>query len=274
MKTKHNKKRNTAFLFEVLIRELTKSVVERSPVASEQVQNILSDHFKKGSTLAKELDCYRSLMEEDTLDRYTAEKLIFRTKKEYDDLDKRNIFQEQTSVIKKINQGIGKAVYDNFVPNYKDYATIAQIFGDKMPLKNRVLLEGQIIENLINGTKNTEAMTPVDSIVVRSFTERFNKEYKGLLPEQKSLLGKYVMAFGPNEADFKVHLHEELTRIRNAITASLRLPEIVNDPVMVENTNKVIEQLNSFSVVHIGETEMLKILKLQKLVREYKTNDD
>ena len=29
MKMKHNKKRNTAFIFEVLIRELTKSIVEK-----------------------------------------------------------------------------------------------------------------------------------------------------------------------------------------------------------------------------------------------------
>ncbi len=29
MKLKHNKKRNTAFLFEVLVRELTKSVIQK-----------------------------------------------------------------------------------------------------------------------------------------------------------------------------------------------------------------------------------------------------
>jgi hypothetical protein len=274
MKTRHNKKRNTVFLFEALIRELTKSVVERDSEGMGCVRDILSKHFKKGSILSKELDCYRSLVEKDHLDRYTAEKLIFQTKREHEGLDKENIFQEQTNVIKKINSELGKGVYNNFVPNYKDYASIAQIFGDKMPIKDRVLLEGQLIENLTGGRENTEPLTPVNSLVVQSFTERFNKEYKDLLPEQKLLLGKYVAAIGPNEADFKVHLHEELIRIRVSVANSVQLPEVVNDPDMMESTHKVMEQLESFNVVHVGETELLRILKLQKLVREYSTDDD
>ena len=95
MKAKHNKKRNTAFLFEVLVRELTKGVVSRDTSRSAQIKGILKEHFSKGAALAQELDCYRALDQVEPIDRYTAEKLIFRAKTAYDALDKEEIFTEQ-----------------------------------------------------------------------------------------------------------------------------------------------------------------------------------
>ena len=57
MKTKHNKKRNTAFLFESLVRELTKSIVFSKPEKTKKIKNIIKEHFSKGSALARELEC-------------------------------------------------------------------------------------------------------------------------------------------------------------------------------------------------------------------------
>ena len=141
MKKKHNKKRNTAFLFETLVRELTKAFVSRDSDTSTKIKTIFKENFNQGSALMQELDCYKALQEKSGLDRYTAEKLIFEAKSKYKKLDKDEIFTEQSAVIKKINQELGSDTYNNFVPNYKSYATLAQIFGDKIPVKNRVLLE-------------------------------------------------------------------------------------------------------------------------------------
>ena len=41
MKVKHNKKRNTAFLYEALVRELTKAVVEQNVTRSQKIKKIL-----------------------------------------------------------------------------------------------------------------------------------------------------------------------------------------------------------------------------------------
>ena len=51
MKVKHNKKRNTAFLYEALVRELTKAVVEQDSNRSNRVKKILKEHFKSGMVL-------------------------------------------------------------------------------------------------------------------------------------------------------------------------------------------------------------------------------
>ena len=270
MKAKHNKKRNTAFLYEALVRELTKSVVEKNTNRSSKIKSILKEHFRSGKILFGELSCFKALSDEETFDHYTAEKMIFRAKKEYESLDQKAIFKEQSTVIKKINSDLGKEVFNNFVPDYKSYATLAQIFGNKLPVKSRVILEQKILETLTTETSTPEKLQPVDNLVVKSFTDNFNKAYSELLPEQRVLLTRYITSFEENEADFKMFIGEELKRIQTCIEESLSLQEVKEDDQMVEGTNKVLSQLSQIKVHQINEQQILKILKLQQLVREYK----
>ena len=272
MKVKHNKKRNTAFLYEALVRELTKSVVSNNSTRSKIVKTILKEHFRSGKVLFSELGCFTALTDRSNLDRYTAEKMIFRAKNEYDKLNQQEIFKEQSAVIKKVNTELGKEVFNNFVPDYKSYATLAQIFGTKMPVKNRVIMEQKIVETLTSSEEEKEEMQPVDSLVVKSFTERFNKEYTELLPEQKELLNRFIVSFNESEADFKLYAGKELKRIQEGVQASLELPDVREDEEMVENTKKVLDQISKFNVANLDEQQILKILKLQKLAREYETD--
>jgi len=272
MKVKHNKKRNTAFLYEALVRELTKSVVSNNSARSKIVKTILKEHFRSGKVLFSELGCFTALTDRSSLDRYTAEKMIFRAKSEYDDLDPQEIFKEQSAVIKKVNTELGKEVFNNFVPDYKSYATLAQIFGTKMPVKNRVIMEQKIIETLTSSEEEQEEMQPIDDLVVKSFTERFNEEYTELLPEQKELLNRFIVSFNESEADFKLYAGKELKRIQEGVQASLELPDVKEDEEMVENTKKVLDEISKFNVANLGEQQILKILKLQKLAREYEND--
>ena len=49
MKIKHNKKRNTAFVFESLMREATVAVIKGDTEKQEKVIQIIRKHFKEGS---------------------------------------------------------------------------------------------------------------------------------------------------------------------------------------------------------------------------------
>ena len=80
MKIKHNKKRNTAFLFEALIRELTKTVVSGDSKRGTVIKGILREHFGRGMVLFSELDCFNSITDLKGVDQYTAEKTIHRAR--------------------------------------------------------------------------------------------------------------------------------------------------------------------------------------------------
>ena len=105
---KHNKKRNTAFLYEALVRELTKTVVGESKQDKSTIISILKEHFGKNTTLFKELELYKTLLESDNLPLHVAVKLIFEVKRNHASLNKKSIFNEQSVVISKINKNVFK----------------------------------------------------------------------------------------------------------------------------------------------------------------------
>ncbi len=271
MKIKHNKKRNTAFLFEALIRELTKTVVSGDSSRGAVIKTILREHFGRGMVLFSELDCFNSITDLKGVDQYTAEKTLHRARHTHQGLDQGKIFKEQSRVIKKINTDLGKGVYDNFVPNYKSYATLSQIFGEKASLKNRMLMEKKIMEGLMSAptSPSEKDLKPIDALVVSSFTKSYNDKYNHLLPEQQSLLSSFITSFADGSVDFRIAVGRELQRISEAVKGSLLLPEVSQDAQMVENTQKVLDRLKTFNVSSINEAHILEILKLQTLVSEY-----
>ena len=82
-KTKHNKKRNTAFLYEALIREMTKSVVSQDSGRKSSIVSILKEFFAPDTVLSKELHLYKTILESDNLDLSTAEKLLYQVRVEH-----------------------------------------------------------------------------------------------------------------------------------------------------------------------------------------------
>ena len=76
MKIKHNKKRNTAFIFEALVKEVTIAVLKNDPERKEKTISLVKKHFGQTTVLGKHLECYRSLYESRALDEKTCEKII------------------------------------------------------------------------------------------------------------------------------------------------------------------------------------------------------
>ena len=271
MKKRHNKKRNTAFLFEVLSVELTKSIIKKDTERTQQIKNIFKKSFNTGTNLYQEMQCYGALEPGQNLDRRSAEKLIFLTKQKHSSIDQKKVFAEQSTVIKEINHSLGKDVYQNFVKNYKNYANLSQIFGTSLAPKEQMLLEDRVASSLGGVTENKLEMKPVDSLVVKTFIDKFNSTYSDLLPEQSTLLQRYILSISPDESiDFKAYLMSEVKRLRGEIKKSLELEEIKEDKEMQQNTQKVLEKIETFDVLNFDEKSILKMLQLQNLVSECK----
>ena len=59
---KHNKKRNTAFLYEALVKELTKASLRSDKAEQSTISSILREHFHSNSILGKELELYQAIV--------------------------------------------------------------------------------------------------------------------------------------------------------------------------------------------------------------------
>ena len=268
MKAKHNKKRNTAFIFEALSQEMTKAIVTKDEERKREITIIVTEFFKRGKELRKELDLYRHLNESTEDDRSIAIRVLQEVKKDYESLDRERLFKEQTALINRINKKLSKSVFSNFVGNYKYLATIAQIFNRDSQPKSRVLMENMVIDTMTKEIPS-EDMKSVDNVVYKSFVDKFNEAYSTTLPDdQKMLLGKFVSSFADNGVEFKIYMNEEISRLKEKVKESLENEEIATDEEMKKSTTEVYELLERTAEKPIDEELVRKVLNIQNFIRE------
>ena len=272
MRLKHNKKRNTAFIYEALVRELTESVVKNNKNKQNKIVSIIKEHFGSSSILKEELELYRTIYETRDLEKSTAEKIVVQVKEKHDSLDKRKLFLEQSALVNKINKTLSTKVYSNFVPNYKTIASVYSIFQDTLPVRDRVLLEESIVENMSASVETVqEGQQPMDSIIYNTFVTKFNEEYSSSLNEdQKQLLGNYVSSFQDNGINLKLYLNEEIGRLKEKL---IEIKENNADSILKEKIGRVYTILDETKDKDI-DTETLEIvLSTQQLLDDIENDD-
>ena len=261
MRLKHNKKRNTAFVYEALVRELTKSIVKNNKNKQNKIVSIMKEHFAKGTELNKELDLYKSVYETRHIEKRLAERIVLEAKQRYFDLDKRAVFQEQSALINKINKTLSNKIFQTFVPNYKNLATVYSIFQETLPVRDRVLLEENIVDQMSASAQTIqENQQPIDNIVYGTFINKFNEEYSDALNEnQKTLLEKYISSFSDNGIEFKYFLNEELGMLKKKVKLCFERDMIKQDPSLSDKLNKVYSILESYKDKDV-DTELVEIV--------------
>ena len=260
---KHNKKRNTAFIYEALVRVVTDSLVNKDSKRVNTAIGLVKKHFKQGSLLRMDLECYRSIYE--TKNYESNNKQILVEAKVLNRLiDPNGLFKAQTDLIKDINTTLGPSTFNVFVPNYKTLASISQVFSTTTNPANKVLLENELLSGmLIDNNVNTE-MKAIDNLAYKTFVEKFNKKYGGeLLEEQKTLLTHYITSFVDNGLELKIHLNEEMSRLNKVLRD--KISEGCEDK---EQIQLVLERLSSFSKTEFNEEMLQSVLKIQALAKE------
>jgi hypothetical protein len=267
-KIKHNKKRNTAFLYEALVRELTKASLKKDSARKNTIVSILKEFFTSGKPLARELKLYQNIMATKVEDKRLAEKIIFESRLERSALDEKTLFNEQSTLISRINKELSQEVYSNFVPNYKSLATLHQIFNNpKVGAKSRVLLEEAVIEEMTKLAEQKQTkMDHIDGVVYKTFTKKFNDTYEGLNERQKTLLKTYIGSVG-DDLEMKIFIDDELETLRAEIVESAELE------IFPEKKEEILNLLETFSQKDIDQQDLTKIMKIQQLVEESKKDD-
>ena len=269
---KHNKKRNTAFIYETLVREVTKCIVSQDNKRKQEILAILKENFVGETVLSRELALYRVLLETRNIQDKIAERILQETKIAHAQLNSSEIFDAQSRIIATINKTLGQHVWSNFVPNFKSLASVNAIFNTKTPVKSKVLFEQSIVDAMSAQIPLAEAnvLKPLDNLTFSSFIGKFNDKYGALLGEQKELLNRYITSFADDGFELRVFLNEELGRLKELVSNQA---EEASEPVISEKLSKVSAFLDEFQRREFSESDLNKILKTQELVQELSAND-
>lgn len=273
MNIKHNKKRNVAFLYESLIQELSLNTKSKNHNKCKRIVSIIKEFYNKNTEIYKEFSLYKELYETTNEESDNCKKILNEVKIQHKiSLDKQKLFKEQSKLINRINKELGSSVYNNFVPNYKTLASIYNVLNNGVKIRNSILLEKEILEYMSSKNKEEKEKRNIDGIVVKKFSERYNKEYSFLNEKQKLLLKNHVLSFS-DDLSYKIFINEEIKEIKNSLYSMLENKEIKNNNIVSEQINKVIEKFEEYKKENINNNMLITMMKSYALLEEYKNED-
>ena len=263
---KHNKKRNTAFLYECLIKEMTKAVVRGELQKKQQIVETLKRYFSRGRPLYNDLQLYKQLMEPQKLEESLGLRYMKEVKEDWEALDRKEIFNEQTSLIKEFNQNFSEA-FGNFIPNYKSIATVGQYFNSNgLKAKTRLLIEEKVKGLVISHPQaiKEDKMKTLDNLTYNTFISKFNDTYKeSLLKEQRELLTNYITSFSDNGLGLKMFMNEELGRLKEEC-------DQLNEGKWADKIKLIKQKLEDFKKKPLTEEVVKDVFHIQQLLSEIK----
>ena len=263
---KHNKKRNTAFLYECLIKEMTKAVVRGELQKKQQIVETLKRYFSKGKPLYNDLQLYKQLMEPQKLEESLGLRYMKEVKEDWKTLDRKEIFNEQTNLIKEFNQNFPEA-FGNFIPNYKAIATVGQYFNSNgLKAKTRLLIEEKVKGLVILHPRaiKEDKMKPLDNLTYNTFVSKFNDTYKEtLLKEQRELLTNFITSFSDNGLGLKMFMNEELGRLKEEC-------DQLSEGKWSDKIKLIKQKLEEFKKKPLTEEVVKDVFHIQQLLSEIK----
>ena len=262
MKVKHSKFKNTAILFELLVKQITHEVLSNS--TKNVSEKIIKEFFSSNKELAKELRLYNQIVKEKYSSIDDAKLFLEEVAKERVKLDENKLNREKYNLIKTIKESydLDKFLSSN-LQNYKLLASVYKIFetktlGRKVEIRDFIDSNNTILEHVTNkriATKPADTLyesfkqqsEDLRLLTYKLLIENFNKKYSNLDDSQKGLLREFI----------------------NNVTNTSTFPKFIE-----EETKKVLSNLVKESkavtdkVTKIKISEMIKLYKSEKFLKE------
>ena len=228
-KIKHSKFKNTGFIFELLVRQITSEIMSSDNSVAEK---ILKENFNSKKELSRELKLYQYLINEKYNSESKAEQFINTICEARKRLDENKLTKEKYNLIKQLKETYN---IDEFikspVSNYKTLASIYKIFEvssteEQYDPTDIVSSRFTIAENIINTSiqnKDSKIKNAVleeykrqdedlRAISYKFLVENFNKKYKNLTSDQKGLLREYINNIN-NTGKLNAYVSEEVSKL-------------------------------------------------------------
>lgn len=276
----HNKKRNTALLYEFLVRTISASLVEGDKKKSSTALRILRRHFKPGTQLYKEFRLFNALIKTTVSNSTVSSSIINEAKAAAVQADLGQLDREKSLLIRNINHLIkDENFYDQPISEYRMYATIQTLLNEwrKTPgtadIEELAKYEDQLHSWLVTEKKSVDHTVSEDSpgesrLLMKVMMKKLNEKYSSALNnEQREIIRSY--AFSAANDDHTT-IKKKLNEIKKSLIESIEVYSS-NHPDN-EYINKKIEtargQILSESLEAIDDTVVSRFMLYSSLKRE------
>jgi hypothetical protein len=267
-KIKHSKFKNTGFIFELLVRQITSEIMSATNSTAER---ILKEHFNSKKELSKELKLYQYLINEKYNSESKAEQFINTILEARKRLDEKKLTKEKYNLIKEIKETYN---LDEFIKSpishYKTLASIYKIFetvitDEQYDPTDVVSSRFTIAENIINSSIQNKEIKIKDAVLeeyrkqdddlravsYKLLVESFNNKYSNLTNDQKGLLREYINNIN-NTGKLSEYVSTEVTKLVEGLkevgskisdkVTKIKLAETIANIRKIKSVKKIKEQ--------------------------------
>lgn len=275
--TRHNKKRNAALIYEQLVRYISRSLVEGQDEKYHIANEIIREHFKRGSQLYREFRLFNALMRTTVSDSALARRIIEEARKAAQDHNPKQLDTEKSRLIASINKRLDDKNFFNIrVPEYRSLATVQTLLNDWRLGSSTDIKRVVEYEEKVTGILMTEKTLPslvkskdVNALSVKLLSEKVSERFSDTLSaDQLRILTLSVKG----ESVSLVPLLENTKR--SAIDSVRTLRETVNNQTIREKLEPVEKVLRSLDPRDTSEQNVSRFLVITKLIEEAKGGED
>ena len=287
-KIKHSKFKNTGFIFELLVRQITSEIMSSNKSVAEK---ILKEHFNSKKELSKELKLYQYLINEKYNSESKAEQFINTILEARKKIDEKKLTKEKYNLIKEIKETYNLDEFTkSSISNYKTLASIYKIFetvltDEQYDPTDVVSSRFTIAENIINSSIQNKEIKVKDAVLeeyrkqdddlravsYKLLVESFNNKYNNLTNDQKGLLREYINNIN-NTGKLNEYVSAEVTKLVDGLkeisskisdkVTKIKLTETISNIKKIKSVKKIKEQhLSAMMMTYELLSELKQSLK-------------
>jgi hypothetical protein len=282
VKIKHSKYKNTGLIFELLVKQVAADTLSRK---ESPAIKIIKKFYTGNTTLVKEFKLYDFLLKNRGVGSKKAETILSTIVEISRKLDINSLKKQKYGLIKELKSHYDLEEFFSIkVESYKPLAALyclleAQNTPDLLDPTVFVDNKTTLLEHL---TQSKVAQGDVKNALIEEYSkydkdlrlltykillEKFNDQYKDLLPEQKNILKEFIVSANSSTRLRNV-VNEEVTALKKTISqlkgkisdeiVKIKLEEIYKSMSLVKNTQKV------------DDNHLVSLMQYYELVNELK----
>jgi hypothetical protein len=280
MKIKHSKFKNTGLIYELLVKQIAADTLSKNESAAV---GILKKYFGGNTVIAKELKLYEYILKNNNLSEAKAETVISSITEISRKLNQKTLRESKYKLISEIKENYN--IEDFFAISVRDYKPLAALYCLLEAQNNDTLVNPDflvnnkftILEHLTSSEvdKDTVKDTLIEEyskydkdlrlLTYKILLEKFNNNYKTLLPEQKNILKEFITSVN-SKTRLRTLVNEEVEKIRAEVN---ELASKIKDEVVQIKLQEVLKSIKTLKKTEkISDNHLINLMQYYDLVNE------
>lgn len=229
---KSQKRRNTALMYEWLVKKVSRSLVEQDDKTAAVAVKILKKHFRPGTELHRELKLINAMVKMTVRSDASAAAIVAEARAAAQQYDSEKLDREKSLLIRNVNHRLNDdTIFEQSIPNYRMYSTAQTLLNEwrktitQRDIQKVATYEDQLINWMLTEKNESDGGVIEESatdtrLLVKVMMKKLSEKYDGALSkDQKDLVRAYAFATAHDDANIvKTKLVEIKARLLESIS--------------------------------------------------------